>query len=411
MPVLAILAIFPLMMAVLFGPPKLARTSEPVPPPPPALEDATFVASPTLAALSFDPAPADDQASAGPTADTGAAPEVSFDAQPHESLALMSSGTLPTLSAPVLAGAAPKPELPVLKPATPPPAVTSPFTSLLNLLKPPRLVMQAGGPAPINAQQIVSNAEALMGVPYVWGGNTTGGLDCSAFVSRVWGVGRRTTDTLPGVAFKISKDELLPGDILDLTIAADPEHYGHVRLFAGWANSDHSRMWVYEETPPRSVHHMIAYDARYQPLRRVNFSPGDLTAASLVNMLFGKASPAAAADVGDDSGDSSADGNGPAPFVSTPLQPHPTLEALVGAFGSDVWTPTWPDQQPAAPSHGWSWLPHVSLPWTAPAPKAAVQLAGLEIIPARQPVSSILPIPAPSSWSSSAHHWHWDGSP
>jgi hypothetical protein len=29
-------------------------------------------------------------------------------------------------------------------------------------------------------------------------------------------------------------------------------------------------MYVYEETPPRSIHHVINWDPSYQPMRRFN---------------------------------------------------------------------------------------------------------------------------------------------
>jgi hypothetical protein len=117
---------------------------------------------------------------------------------------------------------------------------------------------------------IISRAESLLNVPYAWGGNSTSGLDCSAYLSRAWGVSRQTTDSLSQVASRIAKDELQAGDALNLTSAADPEGDGHVRLFDRWANPEHTKMWVYEETPPRSVHHVINWDPAYQPMRRLN---------------------------------------------------------------------------------------------------------------------------------------------
>ena len=117
---------------------------------------------------------------------------------------------------------------------------------------------------------ILKNADQLMGVPYVWGGTVASGLDCSAFVSKVWGVSRHTTDNLSAVSHPISKDELQAGDALNLTTGADPEGDGHVRLFDRWADAAHTRMYVYEETPPRSVHHVINWDPKYQPMRRIN---------------------------------------------------------------------------------------------------------------------------------------------
>ena len=118
--------------------------------------------------------------------------------------------------------------------------------------------------------QILEHADKLLNIPYVWGGTVSSGLDCSAFVSKAWGVTRQTTDTLASVSHAITKDELQAGDALNLTTGRDPEGDGHVRLFDRWANAEHTRMYVYEETPPRSVHHVIDWDARYQPMRRNN---------------------------------------------------------------------------------------------------------------------------------------------
>ena len=107
------------------------------------------------------------------------------------------------------------------------------------------------------AQRIEFPARAgrLLGLRYVWGGNSTSaGMDCSAYVSWVWGVGRFTTDSIWQVSHFITKDELRPGDAVNLTIARDPRRTGHIRLFEAWANEARTLMWVYEETPPRAVH-------------------------------------------------------------------------------------------------------------------------------------------------------------
>jgi cell wall-associated NlpC family hydrolase len=127
-----------------------------------------------------------------------------------------------------------------------------------------------GGPTPISRSDILANAEKLLNIPYVWGGVNNSGLDCSAFVSKAWSVSRHTTDTLSSVAHPISKDELQAGDALNLTTGADPEGDGHVRLFDRWADAAHTKMYVYEETPPKSVHHVINWDPKYQPMRRNN---------------------------------------------------------------------------------------------------------------------------------------------
>jgi cell wall-associated NlpC family hydrolase len=131
-------------------------------------------------------------------------------------------------------------------------------------------MLAGGGPSPVSRSEILANAQQLMGVPYVWGGTSASGLDCSAFVSKVWGVSRQTTDTLSKLAQPIAKDELRAGDALNLTTGKDPGGEGHVRLFDRWANPERTKMYVYEETPPRSIHHVINWDASYTPMRRNN---------------------------------------------------------------------------------------------------------------------------------------------
>ena len=123
-------------------------------------------------------------------------------------------------------------------------------------------------PGAARRAEIIERARSLIGVPYVWGGNNTArGMDCSAYISWTWGVGRYTTDSLGAVSHFIGKDELRPGDIMNLPTWNDPSRYGHVRMFAAWANEARSLVWVYEETPPRVMYRVIAYDARYQPMR------------------------------------------------------------------------------------------------------------------------------------------------
>ena len=116
--------------------------------------------------------------------------------------------------------------------------------------------------------RMLARAASMLAIPYVWGGNsTTRGMDCSAWVSRVWGVERYSTDSIGHVSFPITKSELLPGDALNLTTGRDPRRLGHIRLFEAWANAARTLMWVYEATPPQSIHRVIAYDDRYQPIR------------------------------------------------------------------------------------------------------------------------------------------------
>jgi hypothetical protein len=121
--------------------------------------------------------------------------------------------------------------------------------------------------------EIVARAALMLGTPYVWGGSSPGrAMDCSAYVSAAWGVSRYSTDSIWNVAVAIGKDDLLPGDALDLETWRDPTGYGHIRLFDAWANDAHTLVWVYEETPPRAIHRVIAYDPSYRPIRLVGLS-------------------------------------------------------------------------------------------------------------------------------------------
>ena len=113
----------------------------------------------------------------------------------------------------------------------------------------------------------------MLNIPYVCGGNSTKtGMDCSAWLSRAWGIDRYSTDSIWNVSHAISKDQLLPGDALNLTTGRDPKRLGHMRLFEAWANPAHTVMWVYEETEPHSMHRVVVYDDRFQPIRLAGLS-------------------------------------------------------------------------------------------------------------------------------------------
>ena len=130
--------------------------------------------------------------------------------------------------------------------------------------------LQTDSAAPPNAAveaRILGRARQLVGTPYVWGGNSARGLDCSAFVSRAWGISRQTSETLAQHAHAVSANDLRAGDALNLTAGRDPEGLGHVRLFDRWADESHTHMWVYEATPPSVIHHVVPFNHSYQPLR------------------------------------------------------------------------------------------------------------------------------------------------
>ncbi|GEL48687.1 hypothetical protein CHO01_38030 [Cellulomonas hominis] len=90
---------------------------------------------------------------------------------------------------------------------------------------------QIGAPAPssANGSAIVEAASSLVGVPYVWGGTTPSGFDCSGFTSYVYAqVGMklpRTSAAQRYAGVEVPRDQAQPGDLI-----WSP---GHISIFAG----------------------------------------------------------------------------------------------------------------------------------------------------------------------------------
>jgi len=85
-------------------------------------------------------------------------------------------------------------------------------------------------------QSIVNEALTWLEVPYLWGGNTRGGVDCSGYVQQVYF--KATGLLLPKhsqdqkkCGVKILQRELLPGDLVFLDRKKDGFH--HVGIFSG----------------------------------------------------------------------------------------------------------------------------------------------------------------------------------
>ena len=79
--------------------------------------------------------------------------------------------------------------------------------------------------------QVVAYAKNFIGVPYVWGGSTPSGFDCSGFVQYVYrhfGVSLpRTTYSQVAMGRSVSRSELVPGDLVFFRSA------GHVGIYVG----------------------------------------------------------------------------------------------------------------------------------------------------------------------------------
>jgi hypothetical protein len=83
-----------------------------------------------------------------------------------------------------------------------------------------------------------------------WGTETCSyGVDCSGFLSRVWGTGHRTTVDLPDIAIEIGKSQLQRGDIIN-------RKKDHVAMFDR-IDSD-GKLWTLEATKYNSYDRVVS---------------------------------------------------------------------------------------------------------------------------------------------------------
>ncbi|GAA3319547.1 hypothetical protein GCM10020331_026870 [Ectobacillus funiculus] len=71
----------------------------------------------------------------------------------------------------------------------------------------------APAPAPTSGG-VVAKAQQYLGVPYVFGGASPSGFDCSGFISYVYGKARTDVSGYWGSVSRISRDQLQPGDLI-----------------------------------------------------------------------------------------------------------------------------------------------------------------------------------------------------
>lgn len=93
----------------------------------------------------------------------------------------------------------------------------------------PKITLSRGG-SPISNDNVVAYASNFLGTPYLWGGTTPSGFDCSGFTQYVYrhfgiSVGRTTYDQInDGVG--VSSDQLQPGDLVFFGKGGNPTHMG-----------------------------------------------------------------------------------------------------------------------------------------------------------------------------------------
>ncbi len=93
-------------------------------------------------------------------------------------------------------------------------------------------------------QEIVDKAKQFLGTPYVWGGSSTSGFDCSGYVQYVmracgYKIGRGT-DAQYEAGEYVSQDELVPGDMVFFAGTYDTTGTSHVGIYVGDGQFIHS---------------------------------------------------------------------------------------------------------------------------------------------------------------------------
>jgi peptidoglycan DL-endopeptidase CwlO len=115
--------------------------------------------------------------------------------------------------------------------------------------------------------EIIKNAQSLLGVPYLFGGTTRKGFDCSGFVQYVY---KGSGISLPRDSFSqfkvgnaVKKDELQPGDLVFFTTYS--KGASHVGIYIGGGQFIHAADSGVQITSLSNSY----YSARYVGARRV----------------------------------------------------------------------------------------------------------------------------------------------
>lgn len=86
------------------------------------------------------------------------------------------------------------------------------------------------GAIPASSNAVIAYASNFLGTPYLWGGTTPAGFDCSGFTQYVYrhfgiSIGRTTYDQIND-GYAVSRDQLKPGDLVFYGQGGSPTHVG-----------------------------------------------------------------------------------------------------------------------------------------------------------------------------------------
>ena len=87
-----------------------------------------------------------------------------------------------------------------------------------------------------NTEQIISKAKEFLGVPYIWGGTTPAGFDCSGFTRYVFASQGTTLPRVSvdqyGVGTSVAFKDLIPGDLVFFNLSSGKQ-IDHVGIYIG----------------------------------------------------------------------------------------------------------------------------------------------------------------------------------
>ena len=231
-----------------------------------------------LAALGYAPAVAKSTSTSAASAAAGSTFATALDSASADTASLNSASAQPGVGDPTMPG-----NLPVSWPTT------------------PGLPAPAGSGSGTSGAAVVASAEKYLGVPYVFGGTSTSGLDCSGLVQKAYGdlgisLPRVAADQAHAGVAVPSLAQAEPGDILAF---GDPAYHvaiylGNNMMIAAPEPGDHVKIQSVYQTPS-SIRRVIGTDpvsgtgpaggtagvAQYQPLFNQNESRYGLPAGLL----------------------------------------------------------------------------------------------------------------------------------
>lgn len=90
---------------------------------------------------------------------------------------------------------------------------------------------------PSSGQAVVETAKKYLGVPYVYGGTSPSGFDCSGFVQYVYAelgysLNRVAADQMNN-GIPVSREQLQPGDLVGFYSSAGGGYVGHIGIYVG----------------------------------------------------------------------------------------------------------------------------------------------------------------------------------